>query len=67
METCEPTLKLPSPLPFPPKMCGKRQGDSGYYMDYSRCEIDYHNEKFEWLHEPFKKYTKGIFNAVAKR
>jgi len=60
-------LKLPSPLPFPPKNEWQKAGDSGYYMDYSRNEIDFHNEKFEWLHEPFKKYTQGIFNAEAKK
>ena len=60
-------LQLPSPLPFPPKNEWQKAIDSGYYMDYSRCEIDYHNEKFEWLHEPFKKYTQGIFNAEAKK
>ena len=60
-------LQLPSPLPFPPKDVWQKAGDNGYYMEYSRNEIDYHNEKFEWLHEPFKKYTQGIFNAVVKR
>ena len=60
-------MKLPSPLPFPPKDEWQRAGDNGYYMDYSRHEIDFHNEKFEWLHEPFKKYTQGIFNAEAKK
>ena len=60
-------LKLSSPLPFPPKDVWQKAGDNGYYMDYSRNEIDYHNDKFEWLHEPFKKYTQGIFNAEAKK
>ena len=60
-------LQLPSPLPFPPKDTWQKAGDSGYYMDYSRHEIDFHNDKFEWLHEPFKKYTQGIFNAEAKK
>ena len=60
-------LQLPSPLPFPPQKEWQKAGDSGYYMDYSRNEVDFHNEKFEWLHEPFKKYTQGIFNAVAKK
>ena len=60
-------LRLPSPLPFPPKDVWQKAGDNGYYMDYSRNEIDFHNEKFEWLHEPFKKYTQGIFNATAKK
>jgi len=60
-------LQLPSRLPFPPKDVWQKAGDSGYYMDYSRNEIDFHNEKFEWLHEPFKKYTQGIFNATAKK
>ena len=60
-------LKLSSPLPFPPQKEWQGKVDSGYYMDYSRNEIDFHNEKFEWLHEPFKKYTQGIFNAVAKK
>ena len=60
-------LQLPSPLPFPPQKEWQNAGDSGYYMDYSRYEIDFHNEKFEWLHEPFKKYTQGIFNAEAKK
>ena len=60
-------LQLPSPLPFPPQKEWQGKVDSGYYIDYSRCEIDYYNEKFEWLHEPFKKYTQGIFNAVAKK
>ena len=60
-------LQLPSRLPFPPKDVWQKAGDSGYYMDYSRTEIDFHNEKFEWLHEPFKKYTQGIFKAVAKK
>ena len=60
-------LQLPSPLPFPPKDVWQKASDNGYYMDYSRNEVDFHNEKFEWLHEPFKKYTQGIFNAEAKK
>jgi len=60
-------LKLPIPLPFPPKNEWQKAGDSGYYMDYSRNEVDFTNEKFDWLHEPFKKYTQGIFNAEAKK
>ena len=60
-------LQLPSPLPFQPKDTWQKAGDSGYYMDYSRHAIDFHNDKFEWLHEPFKKYTQGIFNAEAKK
>ena len=60
-------LQLPSPLPFPPKNEWQKAGDSGYYMDYSRNEVDFTNEKFDWLHEPFKKYTQGIFNAEAKK
>ena len=60
-------LHLPSPLPFPPKDVWQNAGDSGYYMDYSRNEIDFHNEKFDWLHEPFKEYTQGIFKAEAKK
>ena len=60
-------LKLSSPLPFPPKNTWQKAGDSGYYMDYNRNEIDFTNEKFDWLHEPFRKYTQGIFNAEAKK
>ena len=60
-------LELPSSLPFPPKEVWQRACDSGYYMEYSRNELDFNNEKFEWLHEPFRKYTQGIFSAVAKK
>ena len=60
-------LKLPSRLPFPNKDTWQKAVDSGYYMNYSRNEIDYNNPNFEWLHEPFKKYTQGIFNAEAKK
>lgn len=60
-------LQLPSPLPFPPKDTWQKAVDTGYYMDYSRNEIDYNNPNFEWLHEPFRKYTQGIFNAEAKK
>ena len=59
-------LQLPSPLRFPPKTTWQRAGDCGYYMDYNRNEIDFLNDKFDWLHEPFRKYTQGIFEANKK-
>ena len=39
-------LQLPSPLPFPPKDVWQKASDNGYYMDYSRNEVDFHHEKF---------------------
>ena len=61
-------LHLTSPLRFPDRdkwFNGKI--DRGYYVSYGSKTLDFGREEFRWLHEPFKKYTKGIFEAQKKQ
>ena len=67
LEVCGFGFEITMSITIPKQRCRQKAVDSGYYMNYSRNEIDYNNPNFEWLHEPFKKYTQGIFNAEAKK
>ena len=61
-------LHLTSPLRFPDRdkwFNGKI--DRGYYVSYGSKTLDFGREEFKWLHEPFKKYTRGIFEAQKKQ
>lgn len=66
-------LKLNAKLPFPPHDAGgfstsPDMNKSGFSIAYGHeGNVVFDNPNFEWLKEPFKAYTKGIFDITKKR
>ena len=66
-------LKLNKKLPFPPPDAGgfsthPENNKSGMAIRFgNEGSVVFDNPKFEWLKEPFKVYTKGIFDIHKKR
>ena len=61
-------LHLTTPLRFPDRdkyFNGKI--DRGFYQSYGSKTLDFGRDEFKWLHNPFKKYTKGIFEVQRKQ
>ena len=67
------SLSLNMKLPFPPHDAGGFSNNpdgnkSGLAVRFgNEGSIMFDNPKFEWLKEPFKAYTKGIFDITKKR
>jgi len=67
------SLKLNMKLPFPPHDAGgfssnPENNKSGLAVRFgNEGSVVFDNPKFEWLKEPFKAYTKGIFDIHKKR
>ena len=61
-------LHLTTPLRFPDRdkyFNGKI--DRGFYQSYGSKTLDFGRDEFKWLHNPFKKYTKGLFEVQRKQ